>query len=999
MSVVLRRVRTRQRTSLMLSVGLVVSLLSGGSVLLQPQVASASTGSSESITESDVELVEAHIDNVYTATGPVAEQIGDEQQVDAVAVAGEEDSNPDEDAYIARVDLESNMVGVAATWDVQAVDPYSVHLRYLEDDVWSEWVDLEFEDLAPRDASSSTARAGTELFLLSNAQAAEVVARTEEGVSVAGLVVTVIDAEGLAPVDNALAELADEESAERRDDQPDADEGVGESEVPDQLDEEPSQIFDEPDQEIEFEEDDQLLDLEGSFDVQDALMNFQATFNTAVGTGLANFENASYNAAKTVYSTGFQGLEIKTRKAWGANESYMTWTPKRSQIRGAVVHHTQGNYTYTQAQAAEQIRIVYNYHARTLGWGDIGYNLIVDKYGGVWEGRAGGLTLATQGAHAYGANAETFGISIMGDFRKTPPPAVARQAMSKAIAWKLQLHGVTNPSGLISVPGNDLRGRQVRVVSGHRDIGGTDCPGDAFYAQMGTVRSEVDTYLKAGVSTPVTPAPAPSKFSASNVISDALFYNKSTMSEAQIRTFIQDVGKNCKPGNGTTCLKDTKFPTQNLSTLRGGCAPLKMSGNQAPWTIIHKTAQACGLNPQVILVTLQKEQSGLEQPKSAATWAKAMGSGCPDNSGCDPTQGGFMKQVYYGADKLVSYKDRSIAGHVDAFKQGRSMTLAHNPDAACGSQSVKFANVATASLYEYTPYIGNSSKSGCGTLGQKMVWDLFQRYFPNAEKQHGTATPPGENTAPGPDSGSKPPVVSWEPKRKIGKSWPRMVIHPGDFNGNGEPDLMLVNGRGELMLYGGRSGERFLTPKRIGTSWHQFDWIQGGVDWDDDGNVDLIARSRYTGRLHLYPGNGTGYFRKSKVIGVSWQGFEQLALAETIDGPGIYAKRGSSLYFYPSNGRGSFRPRTQISGDWSSATALTGVGDWSGTGAGDLLSRDRAGRLFLHQGLDKGQLSSGRLVGTGWGDMRVIGAATMGRSKSSLWAVDSAGDLWSYGIR
>lgn len=118
-------------------------------------------------------------------------------------------------------------------------------------------------------------------------------------------------------------------------------------------------------------------------------------------------------------------------------------------------------------------------------------------------------------------------------------------------------------------------------------------------------------------------------------------------------------------------------------------------------------------------MTLQKEQSGLTQSKSDATWAKAMGSGCPDGSGCDPAQGGFMKQVYYGADKLVSYQLKSQAGHVDAFKAGKAVTIQHNSDTSCGSESVKFSNVATASLYEYTPYIGNSSKAGCGATGQK----------------------------------------------------------------------------------------------------------------------------------------------------------------------------------------------------------------------------------------------------------------------------------------
>ena len=71
-----------------------------------------------------------------------------------------------------------------------------------------------------------------------------------------------------------------------------------------------------------------------------------------------------------------------------------------------------------------------------------------------------------------------------------------------------------------------------------------------------------------------------------------------------------------------------------------------------------------------------------------------------------------------------------MAGHVDAFKAGRAMVVAHNSAASCGSQSLLFKNVATASLYEYTPYIGNSSVSGCGPTGQKNFYDIFKRFFP-----------------------------------------------------------------------------------------------------------------------------------------------------------------------------------------------------------------------------------------------------------------------------
>ena len=440
----------------------------------------------------------------------------------------------------------------------------------------------------------------------------------------------------------------------------------------------------------------------------------------------------------------------------------MTWRPKEITIKGAVVHHTEGNNNYTQDQVPGQIRGVYTYHAVTLGWGDIGYNLIVDKYGGVWEGRSGGLTKGIQGAQALGANAETFGITILGTYMTSPPPTVARQAMGKAIAWKLANHGITTATASIRVPGeaNVRAGSSntivVPTVSAHRDVGWTDCPGDAFYAQMTTVRNEVTTYLKAAnggsgtpsdpsVTPPTTEVPGASdpSFDASLLISDANFFNANAMTETQIKSFIQSAGANCTTGSGKTCLKDATFPTQKLTSLRGGCAPLDLTGRQAPWTIIAKTAQACGISPEVLLVTLQKESSGVAQPLSDESWAKSMGSACPDGQACDPAQAGFAKQIYYGADKLVSYSlNPTWETYVLDSRAGRASTIAHNAETKCGTQTFTIKNDATASLYMYTPYVGASTVLGCATVGAKSFYDIMNRWFPTTVTSLPTLTSP-----------------------------------------------------------------------------------------------------------------------------------------------------------------------------------------------------------------------------------------------------------------
>jgi hypothetical protein len=189
--------------------------------------------------------------------------------------------------------------------------------------------------------------------------------------------------------------------------------------------------------------------------------------------------------------------EIIPRSGWGADESWMTWPPRAtSTLELAVVHHTAGGNTYTPEQGPAVVRGIYHYHARTLGWGDIGYNLVVDRYGKVYEGRAGGLDRAIIGGHARGFNARSFGISVMGNFEYQAPPPVAEQAVARMVAWKLSLHGV-DPSATVAytTAGNErfAAGTVVRVptVAAHRETGWTACPGAAFYARMGVLRTSV----------------------------------------------------------------------------------------------------------------------------------------------------------------------------------------------------------------------------------------------------------------------------------------------------------------------------------------------------------------------------------------------------------------------------------------------------------------------------------------------------------------------------
>jgi uncharacterized protein with LGFP repeats len=206
---------------------------------------------------------------------------------------------------------------------------------------------------------------------------------------------------------------------------------------------------------------------------------------------------------------------IVTRKQWGADEGIRRGSPSySSRIKAGILHHTVNSNDYTKAQAPALVRSIYAYHVKSNGWSDVGYNYLVDRFGTIYEGRAGGLDKAVVGAHAAGFNADTFGVSIIGDFTSTAPPAAALSAVQRLMAWKLSLHGL-DPNAtttLTSAGGGTARyaaGKQVsfKVVSGHRDGNLTACPGAQLYPLLPQIRTGVKAAMSGGSSAPTKPAP------------------------------------------------------------------------------------------------------------------------------------------------------------------------------------------------------------------------------------------------------------------------------------------------------------------------------------------------------------------------------------------------------------------------------------------------------------------------------------------------------------
>ena len=184
---------------------------------------------------------------------------------------------------------------------------------------------------------------------------------------------------------------------------------------------------------------------------------------------------------------------IVPRLAWGANESIRRGPPTYAPaIRFAVVHHTAGRNDYTRAQAAAVVKAIQLYHVQGNGWNDIGYNFLVDRFGTIYEGRYGGMDRNVVGAHALGFNTGSVGVALLGTYGSAAPPKPAQDALAKLLAWRLDLAHV-DPAALSTVisGGSERYARGIpvllRSVSGHRDTGFTECPGDQLYARLGAL--------------------------------------------------------------------------------------------------------------------------------------------------------------------------------------------------------------------------------------------------------------------------------------------------------------------------------------------------------------------------------------------------------------------------------------------------------------------------------------------------------------------------------
>jgi hypothetical protein len=195
------------------------------------------------------------------------------------------------------------------------------------------------------------------------------------------------------------------------------------------------------------------------------------------------------------------------RAAWGADSVPPRAAPAYGAVQLGFVHHTVTANEYTPQDSPSIVLGIAKYHRDTTGWNAIGYNFLVDKYGQVFEGRAGGVDQPVVGAQAQGYNTQSTGVAVLGTFSDVAIPEPAMAAIAQLLGWKLSLHGVPCEGGLTVISGGGELNRypsgtpvQMQRISGHRDGDATECPGNALYAQLPSLRTRA-----AALAGPIVP--------------------------------------------------------------------------------------------------------------------------------------------------------------------------------------------------------------------------------------------------------------------------------------------------------------------------------------------------------------------------------------------------------------------------------------------------------------------------------------------------------------
>lgn len=502
-------------------------------------------------------------------------------------------------------------------------------------------------------------------------------------------------------------------------------------------------------------------------------------------------------------------------------------------------------------------------------------------------------------------------------------------------------------------------------------------------------------------------------FSAGDIISDAVFTDNSTMTEAQIQAFFNAKVPTClggidEDGKPIVCIKDFRM-TSSDRPADAYCSGYTGQPNESAARIISRVSQSCHINPQVLIVMLQKEQ-GLVTHVWPSAWRynAALGQGCPDDAPCDPSYVGFFQQIYGAARQMQIYMEGRWFTY---YAPGNTWDILYNPNRACGSSSVYIANKATSALYYYTPYQPNAAAmaagygngNSCSAYGNRNFYNYFTDWFgPTHITLPTIASFDKDSFVVASDSVGG--IYAYPYKNgtwgsRIGLSTvagTTRVLAVGDLDGDGHRDLIAVAPTGAFLLRGNGSGA-FAAPRKLGVDWSTAKQISAAGDFDGDGIPDVFTVDQ-AGLLWLWSGTESGDFGKPRQVGSGWSSMRALSGGADVDGngvPDLYAADATgAVYVYYGASGGTWLAPSRVGVGFGTMKTIFQAGDVTGDGKTDLLSVTSAGAVAQFNGTGGGAIVNGPTSGNGWGAMVALSGAGPAVSGSrQLTPTSGAGDV------
>ena len=240
-------------------------------------------------------------------------------------------------------------------------------------------------------------------------------------------------------------------------------------------------------------------------------------------------------------------------------------------------------------------------------------------------------------------------------------------------------------------------------------------------------------------------------FNPGNIMSDAVMRNYNSMTKDQIQSFLKS--KN-------SC-NDINIAKANQYIVRGYqyhianghfvCMADETFNGKTAAQIIYEAAQKYQINPQVLIVLLQKEQGLVTDTwPNHLQYRAATGYGCPSASTCSAQYAGFENQVHYAA----SLFNAVLNGGWSNYPVGNRYVQYH-PNTACGGTTINIQNKATSALYRYTPYQPNAAAinagagtgDSCSSYGNRNFYYYFTAWFGSTQTTANTIKAVATTTA------------------------------------------------------------------------------------------------------------------------------------------------------------------------------------------------------------------------------------------------------------